>query len=139
MGLRNAGPSTIPAGPTEAGTFPSPRKPSYLVESGEVGADRLKGEAREGKPEEGPSHAGSHPYLGALAALPICRGFSHPPTPLRLVSLQFLGESVLMFSILQTRHSKALYWKGTFHQVQWSWAPRVLPFFLPPRPAAIGF
>lgn len=55
------------------------RKPSSLVESGEVGTDRLEGETREGKPEAGPSHSGSHPYLGALAALPICRGFNHPP------------------------------------------------------------
>lgn len=63
LGLRSAGPSTVPAGPAAAGKFSSAEELSSLVESRQVDADLLQGETGEGKPEEGPSHAGSHPSL----------------------------------------------------------------------------
>lgn len=84
LGLRSAGPATIPVGPAAADRFPSAGEPSSLVESEEVDADSLGGKTREGKPEEGPSRAEPHRYLRALAALPICRGFNHASAPPRL-------------------------------------------------------
>lgn len=64
-------------------------------------------------------------------------GLTTPSPAASMVSLEFLRESVLLFSVLQTRLREALYWNLTFHQMQRPCAPRVLPFFLPQ--AAVGF
>lgn len=126
LGPRSASALHHSCGPACGRQIFHPREPSYPSQS-----EKLVMISRE----RDPRRKTRRPFSRRATSLPRCSCgtfyLQRVYRPLRLLSLRFLGESVLMFSILQTRHPKALYWKRTFRRVQWPWSPRVLPSSCP--------